>query len=171
MNTRAVSADSLMATVEAMITPQLQSRGLHFVRHAADDDLTVYCDQDKAKEVLLNLLSNAVKFTPEGGMIELHSCAADGVVRISVRDSGPGIPEDKLESIFEPFVQVGRNLTSSVEGAGLGLAISRDLARAMGGALRVRSKVGKGSVFSLELPLAGKVAAADATPHGGTGAR
>jgi signal transduction histidine kinase len=149
-----VSADSLMTAVEEVITPQLQSRDLRYARHRDGDDLTLYCDPEKAEQVLVNILWNAVKFTPDGGMIELHSCAVDGVARISVRDSGVGIPEDKLESIFEPFVQIERKLSSPVEGAGLGLAISRELARAMGGELRVRSKVGKGSVFTLELPLA-----------------
>ena len=149
-----VSSESLMSTVETMIMPQMQSRGLHFSRKQMDGDLTVHCDPDKAEQVLLNLLSNAVKFTAPNGTIELKSCAVGGVARISVRDSGVGIPEDKLDTIFEPFVQVERNLTSPAEGAGLGLAISRDLARAMGGDLRVESKIGHGSVFTFELPLA-----------------
>jgi signal transduction histidine kinase len=170
INRQRVSANSLISTVEAMIKPQLQSHDLRFVRQHAGDDLTLYCDPDKAEQVLLNLLSNAVKFTPSGGVIELQSCAADGVGRISVRDSGVGIPEDKLEAIFEPFMQVGRNLSSPSEGTGLGLAISRDLARAMGGDLRARSKVDKGSVFIFELPLAGQIVTADTTPHGGVGA-
>jgi len=160
MNPQRVSADSLTSTVEAMITPQIQSRGLRFVHErAGEDDLTLYCDPDKAEQVLLNLLSNAVKYTPRGGTIELEVRAVDGLARISVCDSGVGIPADKLEAIFEPFVQVDRNLTSVAEGAGLGLAISRDLARAMGGDLRVKSKVGEGSVFTFELPLAGTFAA------------
>jgi signal transduction histidine kinase len=161
---RPVSAESLMSTVEAMITPQVESRGLRFVRHATDGDLTVYCDPDKAEQVLLNLLSNAVKFTSPGGTIELQSRAEDGVAHISVRDSGAGIPQDKLEAIFEPFVQVERTLTSNAEGAGLGLAISRDLARAMGGDLRVESTVGAGSMFTFDLPLAREEVAAHTTP-------
>jgi signal transduction histidine kinase len=165
MNPQRVNADSLMSTVEAMIAPQMQSRGLRFVRHRSQDELTLYCDQDKAEQVLLNLLSNAVKFTPRGGTVDLDSSSADGMARISVCDSGVGIPEEKLEAIFEPFVQVERNLTSISEGAGLGLAISRDLARAMGGDLRVWSRVGKGSVFTLELPLAGEFVGAGATAH------
>jgi signal transduction histidine kinase len=159
---RAVKAESLLSTVAAMILPQVQSRELHFIRRPADADLTVFCDPDKAEQVLLNLLTNAVKFTPAGGTIEVDSRAVDGMVRISVCDSGVGIPTDKLETIFEPFVQVDRKLTSPVEGAGLGLAISRDLARAMGGDLRVRSRVGEGSVFTFELPGATEVAAAQA---------
>ena len=151
---RAVSTEALITMVEAMITPQMQSRGLRFVRQPPADEIVVYCDPDKAEQVLLNLLSNAVKFTPSGGTIEVQSSATESVARISVRDSGVGIPADKLDAIFEPFVQVERKLTSPAEGAGLGLAISRDLARAMGGDLRVRSKVGEGSVFTLDLPLA-----------------
>ena len=151
---RPVSIHSLIATVEEMIAPQLQSRGLRFVAHLSNG-LAVYCDPDKAEQVLLNLLTNAVKFTPPGGSIEVETGEIDGMACIEVRDSGVGIPDDKLEAIFEPFVQVERSLMSPSEGAGLGLAISRDLARAMGGDLRVRSKVGEGSVFTFDLPLAG----------------
>jgi signal transduction histidine kinase len=151
---RAVSVDSLVSTVEGMIEPQMKARGLDFVRDVPDGSMSIYCDPDKAEQVLLNLLSNAVKFTRSGGTIELRSSAVNDMARISVSDSGMGIPADKLEVIFEPFVQVERNLTSPAEGAGLGLAISRDLARAMHGDLRVESTVGEGSVFTLDLPLA-----------------
>jgi signal transduction histidine kinase len=102
---------------------------------------------------VLNLVSNAVKFTEPGGVISL-SCeefGSDRVVLI-VRDTGSGIPADKLDAVFEPFVQVGRTLTSTREGAGLGLAISRDLARAMKGDITVESELGVGSKFSLILP-------------------
>jgi signal transduction histidine kinase len=94
-----------------------------------------------------------VKFTAPGGMIGL-ACyrSRDGRVVLSVRDTGSGIPEDHLASIFEPFVQVGRTLTANREGAGLGLAISRDLARAMHGDITVESTIDVGSVFSLILP-------------------
>jgi signal transduction histidine kinase len=167
MSPQQVSVDALLSTAEGMITPQIESHGLRFVHHRAAGDLTLRCDPDKAEQVLFNLLSNAVKFTPRGGMIELASCATDGVARISVRDSGVGIPEEKLEAIFEPFGPADRNHTSISKGAGLGLAVSRDLARAMGGDLRVRSKVGKGSVFTLELPLAGTLVGANAAGDGG----
>jgi signal transduction histidine kinase len=150
---RAVKLESLLSAVEAMITPQVQARELRFTRRG-DGDLMVFCDPDKAEQVLLNLLTNAVKFTPPGGSVEIDAEAVDGMARISVRDSGVGIAPEKLEVIFEPFVQVERKLTSPQEGAGLGLAISRDLARAMGGDLRVRSTVGEGSIFTFELPLA-----------------
>jgi len=99
---RPVCVDSLTSTVEAMIAPQMKSRRLRFVRHQPDPKLAVYCDPDKAEQVLLNLLSNAVKFTPSEGTIEVRASARDRVVRISVRDSGVGIPEEKLDAIFDP---------------------------------------------------------------------
>ena len=105
------------------------------------------------EQVLLNLLSNAVKFTPEGGRIEVACFAVDGRAALSVRDTGPGIPTDKLETIFEPFVQLGRSLTTGHEGTGLGLSISRDLARAMHGDLAVESAPGEGATFTLTLPM------------------
>jgi signal transduction histidine kinase len=95
-----------------------------------------------------------VKFTPEGGAITVFCARDDQTVTIAVRDTGPGIPEDKLEAIFDPFVQLGRTLTSKHEGAGLGLAISRDLARAMDGDVNVQSIEGQGAEFRLTLPAA-----------------
>jgi signal transduction histidine kinase len=98
-------------------------------------------------------LSNAVKFTPSGGRIDV-SCTAYGSARIAirVRDTGRGIPPQHLDSIFEPFVQVGRSLIDTREGTGLGLAISRDLARGMRGDITVTSTVDVGSEFTLVLP-------------------
>jgi len=109
-------------------------------------------DRARVEQILLNLLSNAVKFTETGGTISL-SCAQRGdTALLVVRDTGVGIPADKLDEIFEPFVQVGRSLTTPREGTGLGLAISRDLARAMGGDIMVESTLGVGSTFSVVLP-------------------
>jgi signal transduction histidine kinase len=109
-------------------------------------------DRGKLEQILLNLLSNAVKFTSQGGHVLLTCGASADQVVIEVRDTGRGIPPDKLEAIFEPFVQVGRSLTQTGEGTGLGLAISRDLARAMGGDLTVASELDVGSAFTLTLP-------------------
>src|SRR5690606_8851 len=114
-------------------------------------DVTAMADESKLEQVLLNLLTNAIKFTPEGGSITVSCASAAGAARVSVADTGIGIPADKLDSIFEPFVQVGRSLSSAHEGTGLGLAISRDLARGMGGDLTVVSRPGAGSTFTLTL--------------------
>jgi signal transduction histidine kinase len=112
----------------------------------------VLADEEKARQVLINLLSNAVKFTSRGGEIRLACAMDERWVTTVVTDNGVGIPGDRLEVIFEPFVQVDRGLTSRHEGTGLGLAISRDLARNMGGDLTVASVVGEGSTFKLTLP-------------------
>ncbi len=149
-----VPVRDLVAGVETLILPQAEQRGLRYECRLPDDPPRVRADPDKAGQVLLNLLSNAVKFTGSGGEVRLECGAAPGRVRLAVRDTGPGIPPERLESIFEPFVQLERGLAAQREGTGLGLAISRDLARAMGGDVWAESTPGKGSVFTLELPLA-----------------
>jgi signal transduction histidine kinase len=106
-------------------------------------------------QVLLNLLSNAVKFTPPGGRVTLDATTRESVrdtVFVRVTDTGVGVPPEKQSVIFEPFVQVQTGPTRATDGAGLGLAISRDLARGMGGDLRVRSIEGVGATFTLSLP-------------------
>jgi signal transduction histidine kinase len=149
-----VPIHEILLGVEALVLPQLHAKGLRYVDAGECSGIVVLADEEKARQILINLLSNAVKFTPSGGEIRV-ACTddADGV-RITVTDNGAGIPADRLESIFEPFVQVDRGLTSRQEGTGLGLAISRDLARHMGGQLTASSTVGEGSTFTLTLPRA-----------------
>ena len=125
-----------------------------FAYRPCDPDLRVKVDRDKLQQIVLNLLSNAVKFTPAGGEILVETEARRHDVLIHVRDTGVGIPQDRLQSIFEPFVQVDRARNRPVEGVGLGLAISRDLARGMGGELSVQSTLGQGSTFTITLPRA-----------------
>ncbi|HEX6588303.1 MAG TPA: PAS domain-containing sensor histidine kinase [Longimicrobiales bacterium] len=115
-------------------------------------DLDVRADVAKVEQILVNLIGNAVKFTPEAGRIDVTMEPESDGVCIVVTDNGIGIASHQLEKIFEPFVQVGRTLTSTHEGAGLGLAISRDLARAMGGDLTAQSQEGAGASFRLFLP-------------------
>jgi signal transduction histidine kinase len=152
-----VRMTDVLTDIVPMIEPQIQARSLEYRVVLPTADVTVRADREKLEQILLNLLSNAVKFTPAGGLIEV-SCAMDehrsDLACISVTDTGIGIAEDKLPSIFEPFVQVNAGHTRAAEGTGLGLAISRDLALGMGGDLRVRSVVGKGSSFTLSLPAA-----------------
>jgi signal transduction histidine kinase len=103
----------------------------------------------------MNLVTNAVKYSDvAAGPITLSATAAPDTVRIQVADVGPGIPSETLQSIFEPFVQLAGGLTKRQGGVGLGLAISRDLARAMNGDLTVESTIGAGSTFTLMLPRA-----------------
>lgn len=119
-------------------------------------------DPDRVRQVLVNLLSNAAKFTPQGGEVRLRcrvapgdAAAADGWVVVEVEDTGPGIAPEMLERVFEPFVQVTGKAERRQGGTGLGLTISRTLARLMGGDLTLASPPGRGACFSLWLPTHG----------------
>jgi signal transduction histidine kinase len=144
----------VLAALETLVEPQVRARGLAFACPPCDPSLAVHADREKVSQVVLNLLSNAIKFTEGGGWVAVEAAAADDMVEVRVADSGVGIPPDRLEHIFEPFVQVDSRLTRAADGVGLGLAISRELARGMGGELSVRSAPGQGSVFVLRLPRA-----------------
>jgi PAS domain S-box-containing protein len=144
----------VVETVTAMIGPQATAKGIALERDECLGDVTGIGDRGKIEQIVLNLLSNAVKFTPSGGTVRVACRISANHAIVTVGDTGPGIPTDKVDQIFEPFVQLGRSLSSGHEGAGLGLAISRDLARAMNGDLTVESSPGAGSVFTLLLPKA-----------------
>ncbi len=138
--------------ISHMIDPQLNAKG---IRHQMriHPGICVRADRDKLQQILLNLLSNAVKFTEAEGRIEVDATPVRGeqIVRICVMDTGRGIPAEKFEAIFDPFTQVDARHSRAEQGAGLGLAISRDLARGMGGDIEVKSKLGVGSTFVLTL--------------------
>jgi signal transduction histidine kinase/PAS domain-containing protein len=144
----------VLTDVQTFVEPQLRERDLGFHSELPDADLSVRVDQDKARQVLLNLLSNAVKFTPPGGQISIRCEARDDRVLVHVTDTGIGIPTEQLESVFAPFMQVNRALTDSTGGVGLGLTISRELARGMGGDLTAESSLGAGSTFTFAMPRA-----------------
>ena len=110
-------------------------------------------DERKIKQILLNLLSNAVKFTPEGGRIGIEARQADGVVEISVSDTGVGIAPEDQPKIFEEFRQVGSDYSHKVEGTGLGLTLAKKFVELHGGRIWVESEVGKGSKFTFTLPV------------------
>jgi PAS domain S-box-containing protein len=156
-----VAAAEVVAGAEALVGPQMRAKGILVEWGGCDPALRVRADAEKVSQILLNLLTNAIKFTAPGGRVTL-GCDADGErVVVRVADTGRGIPADQIGRIFEPFVQVDRHLTrDSQQGVGLGLAISRDLARAMEGDLTVESTVGVGSRFTLVLPRADAAQAA-----------
>jgi signal transduction histidine kinase len=141
-----------LAGVEALVAPQLASKSLRFTYEPPAPELMVRSDAEKLRQILLNLLSNAVKYTPAGGAVRLYTRVEDGRALVSIQDTGTGIHADKLELIFEPFVQLSREPMGVSEGTGLGLAISRELARAMGGDLTAESVPGQGSTFTVIVP-------------------
>jgi signal transduction histidine kinase len=147
-----VPVQQTLAALEALVAPQVRAKRLSYDYAPCTDDVHVEADPEKIRQILLNLLSNAIKFTEPGGRITVSCAIEPAVVRLRVADTGDGIPQDKLDRIFEPFVQLHPGRTRTHEGTGLGLAISRDLARAMHGEIAVESTVGVGSTFTLTLP-------------------
>jgi PAS domain S-box-containing protein len=147
-----VPLDEALRSAEGLVAPQIRTKGLRFTYAGCDSTIVVHADTEKLQQILLNLLTNAIKFTDRGGAIRVDVESADDVVLVHVVDTGIGIPPDKLDVIFDPFIQVDPNYTRTRDGVGLGLAISRDLARGMRGEMSVRSSSGAGSTFTLKIP-------------------
>ena len=143
----------VLQTCEALVAPQAAAKGLTCTVDCVSA-VRVHADREKVQQVVLNLLGNSIKFTESGGTVSMRCVDAGANVLVEVADTGRGIPAERLESVFQPFVQVDPKLTRAHEGVGLGLAISRDLARGMGGDLTVQSTPGVGSNFTLTLPRA-----------------
>lgn len=149
-----VPVPEVLDSVQRMIEPQVLARGLHLAVDATDPGLHFHADRDRVEQIVLNLLSNAVKFTNTGGTVRISTSATSDIIELRVRDNGIGIPADKLDAVFEPFVQAASSLTEGVRGTGLGLTISRQLARSMSGNVTVESALGEGTSFTLTLPRA-----------------
>jgi signal transduction histidine kinase len=146
-----VDVGEIVRGLDEFVKPQLREKKLEFTLECPEGEVHAIGDTDKVLQILINIMSNAIKFTREGGRIGL-TCRKEGKqVQITVTDNGLGIPADKLDAVFEPFVQVNRGYASPQEGTGLGLSISRDLARRMGGDLTATSEPGVGSAFTLSL--------------------
>jgi len=146
-----VTVNETLAVLDALTEPQVAAKGLNYECGRCEPGLTVWADEEKTRQILINLVSNAIKFTERGGTIAIVCEDDEEFVRFIVRDTGRGIAPEKLEAVFEPFVQVNKQFSRD-GGVGLGLAISRDLARMMNGELTAESKVGVGSSFTLSLP-------------------
>ena len=148
-----VPVETTVNQVVEMLGVAMEQGNIALERLPGDASATVWADDNRVRQILLNLLMNAIKYTPAtGGIITLSTTMTRYDVLVQVSDNGPGIPPEKLEAIFEPFVQLATGLADRQGGVGLGLAISRDLARAMSGDLTVDSTVGMGSRFTLSLP-------------------
>jgi PAS domain S-box-containing protein len=144
--------EAALDVAEELVRPQLEAKGISYAYLRGEKSVQVRADRDRFQQIVLNLLSNALKFTPSGGTISVGWRIENGLVLVEVADTGVGIAPSQLERIFDPFVQVQAGTTRTSEGVGLGLAISRDMARQMGGDVSVKSDLGKGSTFTLALP-------------------
>jgi signal transduction histidine kinase len=140
-----------LANASALMEPQAEGKGVAFVYDGCDPTLTAFADRERVQQVVLNLLSNAVKYTDKGGNVTLQCVRTDGMIHVTVSDTGRGIDADDIERIFDPFVQLLGSTHSPSDGVGLGLAIGRELARGMGGDIAVDSALGVGSNFRFTL--------------------
>jgi PAS domain S-box-containing protein len=150
----AVPIEDILVRAESMLAIRAREDGRAIKRQPRPAPGVVRADAGAVQQILLNLGVNAIKFSPRGSEITVRVATQSDRVRMSVTDAGAGIPADERERIFEPFVQLPGAELSGRRGVGLGLAISRDLARAMGGDITVESALGRGSTFTLELPAA-----------------
>jgi PAS domain S-box-containing protein len=148
-----VGVTDLIREAVAMVTPLAASQGVRLTAENANG-LHILADRQRIKQVLLNLLSNAIKYNHADGEVSITWGKGEtGRLLIRVRDTGGGIPEAMMDRLFQPFDRLGAD-TGSVEGTGLGLALSKGLVDVMGGVLTVQSSVGAGSTFTIDLPLA-----------------
>jgi CheY-like chemotaxis protein len=157
LNPMNVDLNALLNDIQLMFKESAQSKHLQFIFETADNlPQFVIVDDHKLRRILINLVGNAIKFTDEGGIaVRLRVDQTDELkykLIVEIQDSGPGIPENEINSLFKHFVQTSTGINKST-GSGLGLALSRELAILMGGEIYVTSEVGKGSVFSFEVEI------------------
>lgn len=157
-----VDAAAIAADAVALIEPQAGEKGLPVRLVVPPAPAETITDAGKLRQILINLLGNAVRFT-DAGAVELRVWVEPAAIWFSVGDTGPGIPADYLERIFEPFTQVSSSTAAGRSGTGLGLPVSRRLARLLRGDLTVESTLSEGSVFTLSIP---RIQAAEPEPAG-----
>jgi signal transduction histidine kinase len=151
--TDVAACEAIQYAIE-LIEPLFGQKSISFDGITGDASIVARADRARVTQILVNIFSNAIKFTPPGGHIRASCAAAGGTVTMRITDTGIGIAPEKHEAIFEPFLQLKGSFVGRESGVGLGLAISRDLARALGGDLTVESAEGKGAQFILSLPRA-----------------
>ena len=149
-----VAVCETLDSLEALLRPDILRQELTYVWEGCDRSLVARADPVKLRQILINVLGNAIKFTPRHGRIELSASRLGDRISIRVSDTGIGIPADKIERVFDPFFQGQTGTTREYPGVGLGLSISRDFARAMGGDIDLQSVSGEGSVVTIELAAA-----------------
>jgi signal transduction histidine kinase len=147
-----VSVDRLLDETATLISPLATAKRIEFEVRRPEPSLAVHTDHTKVRQILVNLLGNAVKFTDQGEVVLEAHVEGDFVI-FTVRDTGIGISAEYQERIFDSFWQVRQTTTRTVGGSGLGLSVSRRLARLLGGDITVESSEGVGSTFTLRLPI------------------
>lgn len=144
---------NIVEDITLSVVEYVENKGINLIFDTDIEERIIACDPDKIERIILNLLSNAVKFTNPGGEIMVYMYEARKNIYISVKDTGIGIPEDKLKIVFERFRQVDKSLTRKTEGSGIGLSLVMSLVKLHGGNIYLKSEYGKGSEFIIELPI------------------
>jgi signal transduction histidine kinase len=157
LNIAPVQVNTLCKDSLQLIRPMALKKQIKLLKVEDGYVTTILADERGLQQILINLLTNAVKFTPEGGQIQLEIIGnkTDGIAQFSVIDTGIGIPENEIEQLFQPFVQLDGGLSRQQEGTGLGLALVYKLTKLHGGSVNVESEIGKGSCFKVLLPWQG----------------
>ena len=149
-----VQLHEILHECETMMEPQAKLRGIQLnFPQLAHSSLFAFADRTRVKQVLINMLSNAIKYNREHGTVEVrYSVSSSTHVRISIKDTGEGLPSEKLVQLFQPFNRLGQK-SDGIEGTGIGLVVAKKLIEQMGGTVGVESTVGVGSVFWFELAM------------------
>jgi two-component system cell cycle sensor histidine kinase PleC len=154
----AVALEPVLADCLRVVSTRAGEKHVALNAHV-EPEINLHADRRAIKQIALNLLSNAVKFTPDGGAVTVRGRARGGIVTIAIEDNGIGIPKKALRKLGRPFEQVESQLTKRHQGSGLGLAIAKSLTEMHGGAMRIRSKLGTGTMVVVRLPIKAKLQA------------
>jgi len=147
-----MSVNHTLGDAAALVEPMAAAKNIHFYVHLLEEDQAIQTDGTKLRQMLVNLLSNAIKFTDKGE-VRVNCVIESNQLEVRIADTGVGIPADNIENIFEPFWQAEQVATRKTGGTGLGLSVTRKLARLLGGDVTVASRVGEGTTFVLTLPM------------------
>jgi signal transduction histidine kinase len=147
-----MSVNHTLADAAALVEPMASAKSIKFIVELLEEDQAIQTDGTKLRQMLVNLLSNGIKFTDKGE-VRLACLVSSGVLEIRIADTGVGIPAEHIEEVFEPFWQAEQTATRKTGGTGLGLSVTRKLARLLGGDVTVASRVGMGTTFVLALPM------------------
>ena len=152
LNYLKVTVNEILESTLRIISTEAKDKNIS-IQDKLANDIEIEADRRSIKQILLNLLSNAVKFSHKDGNIFIRARIVTNVLRITIEDNGIGISKEDLKKLCQPFEQAQNQLTRNHKGSGLGLAISRSLAEMHGGALKIRSRVGHGTIVSLQIPI------------------
>jgi signal transduction histidine kinase len=153
VRTEAVELEGAIESLAAMFRPLAEKKNIDLRTAIAADIPPIEQDTGKLRQILSNLLSNAIKFTPEGGRVSLRAEPSGNDLALIVSDTGVGIAPEDQEAVFDKFRQAANPLTREHDGTGLGLSIVRELAKLLGGDVTLKSELGRGSTFTVRLPL------------------